>query len=137
MVSTATRVRPVERIDFPAGGILAIIRSKYKLRILWDLQDGSLRFGQIRKALSARTSDGKEVASRVLSRELKSLVELGLIHRRAYNVIPPRVEYRLTTVGRSFLPVIVKMLEWRTKYAAPRQSAEVMTLVRRGSSTTS
>ena len=93
-----------------------IIRAKYKLRIVWDLQHGSRRFGEIRKRLSLEAAETKEVAPRVLSRELKSLVELGLLHRRVYEVIPPRVEYRLTALGRSLLPVISKILEWGTRH---------------------
>jgi len=52
----------------------------------------------------------------VLSRELKSLVELRLVNRKAYNEIPPKVEYRLTALGRSLLPVIAKILDWGTKH---------------------
>lgn len=87
-----------------------IIGGKHKLRILWDLKHGALRFGAIRKKLNLEALDAKQVAPRVLSRELKSLSELGLVHRRAYNEIPPRVEYSLTRLGQSWLPVISKML---------------------------
>jgi len=101
---------------FPANGLPDILRSKYKVRILWDLKHASRRFGEIRRRLSFGRADTKEVAPRVLGRELKSLVELGLIHRRAYNVIPPRVEYGLTALGRSLLPVIAKILDWGTRH---------------------
>jgi DNA-binding HxlR family transcriptional regulator/Tfp pilus assembly protein PilF len=100
----------------PGNGFPEIIRAKHKLRILWDLQRGTSRFGEIRRRLSLGGADARLVAARVLSRELKSLVELGLIHRKAYNEIPPRVEYRLTSLGRSLLPVIAKILDWGTRH---------------------
>jgi DNA-binding HxlR family transcriptional regulator len=103
---------------FSTDGLPEILRGKHKFRILWDLQFGSRRFGEIRKGLGLGKADGKEVAPRVLSRELKSLVELGLIHRTAYNVIPPRVEYRLTSLGRSLLRATSKILEWGKRHPA-------------------
>jgi len=103
--------RPTSKTDFPTGGLSQILGSKYKLRILWNLQDQARRFGEIRKSLSAGGAS-KDVAPRVLGRELKSLVELGLIRRKAYNEIPPRVEYRLTALGRSLLLVISAIVEW-------------------------
>jgi len=101
---------------FPSNGFPEIIRAKHKLRILWDLKHGPSRFGEIRRQLCPGGADTKPVAARVLSRELKSLLELGLIHRKAYTEIPPRVEYRLTALGRSLLPVIAKILDWGTKH---------------------
>src|SRR5215472_5647667 len=100
----------------PGNGFPEIIRAKHKLRILWDLQRGTSRFGEIRRRLSLGGADARLVAARVLSRELRSLVELGLINRRAYSEIPPRVEYRLTALGRSLLPVIAKILDWGTRH---------------------
>lgn len=116
MKSQLPRKRPILKADFPPGGLPEILRSKYKLRILWDLQHGSSRFSEIRSRLSIESADPKEVAPRVLSRELKSLVELRLIHRKAYNAVPPRVEYRLTALGRSLLAVITKIVEWGKKH---------------------
>jgi len=116
------------RPKFPAGGFPEIIRAKHKLRILWDLQSGSSRFGEIRRRISLGSTDTKIVAARVLSRELKALVELGLVHRKAYNEIPPRVEYRLTSLGRSLLPVIAKILDWGTRHPTSISAAKVSPL---------
>lgn len=101
---------------FLGGGLQEIIGGKHKLKIVWDLQNGSRRFGEIRKRLSLGAPNAKEVAPRVLSRELKALTALGLIHRKAYNLIPPRVEYRLTSLGQSLLPVIASILEWGKRH---------------------
>src|SRR5260370_40469837 len=92
------------------------MNGKYKVRILWDLQDGSHRYGEIKKGLLRGTTGSPEIAPRVLSRELKSLAALGLIERTEYQVVPPKVEYTLTPVGESLLPIIAQMAEWGTQY---------------------
>ena len=125
------------KFEFPANGLTEVIRCKYKLRILWDLQHGSRRFGEIRKSLSVGGLHTKEIAPRVLSRELKSMVELGLLHRRPYNVIPPRVEYGLTALGRSLLGVTSKILEWVARHPSYSQIAKRASLIRSQSILTS
>ena len=120
MGSTNLRPKPQRRRAFPEHGLQQIMRGKHRLRILWDLQYGPRRFGELRKALSLGTLGTKEIAPRVLGRELKSLANLGLVHRRAYSVVPPRVEYRLTTLGRTLLPILSKMVDWGTKHLARR-----------------
>jgi DNA-binding HxlR family transcriptional regulator len=89
---------------------------KYKLRIIWDLQNGPRRYGEIKKGLLRGASGSGEIAPRVLSRELKALAALGLIERTEYRVVPPKVEYSLTPVGHSMLPIIAQMSEWGTQY---------------------
>ena len=116
MRSALLREATASKPRFPVNGFPEIIRAKHKLRILWDLRDGATRFGEIRRRLGLGGADTKLVAARVLSRELRSLVELGLINRRAFNEIPPRVEYRLTALGRSLVPVIAKILDWGTRH---------------------
>jgi DNA-binding HxlR family transcriptional regulator len=83
-----------------------MISGKYKLRIMWDLKDGPLRYGEIRSGLLRGAEGTQEIAPRVLSRELKALTHTGLIDRKDYGVVPPKVEYRLTRKGQSFIPVI-------------------------------
>ena len=108
----------------PVAAFQKLISGKYKLRVVWDLKDGPLRYGEIRTGL-LRGSDGSaEIAPRVLSRELKALTESGLIDRRDYDVVPPKVEYRLTRKGRSFVPVIAAIRNWGTRYLASSGSAE-------------
>ncbi len=106
----------LKRFDCPVDGFQQIMNGKYKLRILWDLQDGARRYGEIKKGLLRDISGSPEIAPRVLSRELKALAALGLIERTEYQVVPPKVEYTLTPVGRSLLPVIAQMAEWGTQY---------------------
>jgi len=113
------------RAGFPNGGLREILRAKYKLRILWDLRRGSRRYGELRKRLGLGVGARKAIAPRVLSRELKSLARLGLIQRRRYDVMPLKVEYRLTPLGRSLLPVITKILQWKARHRARSHSARI------------
>jgi DNA-binding HxlR family transcriptional regulator len=106
----------LKRFDCPVDGFQQIMNGKYKLRILWDLRDGPHRYGEIKKGLLRDISGSPEIAPRVLSRELKAMAALGLIERTEYQVVPPKVEYTLTAVGESLLPVIAQMAEWGTQY---------------------
>src|SRR5215467_7466123 len=105
-MSTAQQDQPtLKRFGCPVDGFQQIMSGKYKLRIIWDLQNGPRRYGEIKKGLLRGTSGSGEIAPRVLSRELKALAALGLIQRTEYQVVPPKVEYNLTAVGYSMLPI--------------------------------
>jgi DNA-binding HxlR family transcriptional regulator len=100
----------------PVTEFQRLISGKYKLRIMWDLKDGPLRYGEIRSGLSRGTDGARPIAPRVLSRELKALTEAELIARHDFGVIPPKVEYRLTPAGRSFVPIIASIRAWGTRH---------------------
>jgi len=95
---------PMIAFSMAAGG-------KYKMRILWELKNGPRRYGELRRSaiVAAR---GAPVTSRVLSRELKELQSRGLIHRKQYPVVPPKVEYSLTALGKSLIPVVKQVVKW-------------------------
>ena len=121
------KTRAAPACGCPVAAFQKMISGKYKLRIVWDLKDGPRRYGEIRTGL-LRGSDGtSEIAPRVLSRELKALTESGLIDRRDYGVVPPKVEYRLTCKGKSFVPVIVAIRDWGTRHLRPAGPYERMT----------
>lgn len=106
----------------PVAAFQKLISGKYKLRILWDLQEGPRRYSEIRSGLLRGMPGSLEIAPRVLSRELKALAASGLIARKDYGVVPPKVEYRLTPLGRSFIPVIDAIRTWGSRHlvaAAP------------------
>jgi DNA-binding HxlR family transcriptional regulator len=88
-----------------------IVGGKYKLRILWVLSKGPKRYGEIQRSL-VLACQGKSVTPRILSRELKDLVERGLIGRKAFPEVPPRVEYTLARAGATLLPVIEEIIRW-------------------------
>lgn len=100
----------------PVACFQQVMSGKYKLRILWDLREGPLRYGELRKSLALGMPSGKDIAPRVLSRELKVLTNLGWIARKEYAVVPPKVEYRLTDVGQRLIPVLGALHQWGITY---------------------
>lgn len=109
----------------PVTAFQKMISGKYKLRIMWDLKDGPLRYGEIRTGLLRGAAGTKEIAPRVLSRELKALTQSGLLDRKDYGVIPPKVEYRLTRRGQSFIPVVDAIRKWGSRHLSePMRSSE-------------
>ena len=96
----------------PVLAFQKMVSGKYKIRILWDLKDGARRYGEIRTGLLRGAAGSAEIAPRVLSRELKALTEAGLIVRKDYGTVPPKVDYRLTPKGKSFVPVIDAIRRW-------------------------
>ena len=116
MGATPQKAQARKRFTCPVDGFQQVMNGKYKLRILWDLQDGPHRYGEIKKGLLRDRNDSQEIAPRVLSRELKALAALDLIERTEYQVVPPKVEYTLTPLGQSLLPIIAQMVEWGTQH---------------------
>ncbi len=109
----------MEKNDSKGCPVLAfqrMVSGKYKIRILWDLKDGARRYGEIRTGLLRGASGSREIAPRVLSRELKALAEFGLIQRKDFGTVPPKVEYRLTRSGKSFVPVIAAIRRWGERH---------------------
>jgi DNA-binding HxlR family transcriptional regulator len=100
----------------PVAAFQKIISGKYKLRIVWDLKDGPLRYSELRSGLLRGAEGSKEIAPRVLSRELKALAQSGLIARKDFQTVPPKVEYSLTRLGKSFVPVIAEMRKWSHRH---------------------
>jgi DNA-binding HxlR family transcriptional regulator len=96
-----------------------MISGKYKLRILWDLREGALRYGVLRNGLRRGVLGTAEISRRVLSRELKALTEMGMLKREDFRVVPPKVEYSLTAKGKSLIPVISEMHAWGKRHLAP------------------
>jgi DNA-binding HxlR family transcriptional regulator len=109
----------------PVAAFQKLISGKYKLRIVWDLKDGPRRYGEIRTGLLRGLDGSAEIAPRVLSRELKALAESGLIDRKDYGVVPPKVEYRLTGKGKSFVPVIAAIRDWGSRYLTEDRSGGI------------
>jgi DNA-binding HxlR family transcriptional regulator len=116
MKARARDLRRLRQFDCPVYGFQKIINGKYKIRILWDLQHGPRRYGEIRHGLLTGVVGTKDIAPRVLSRELKELTALALIERRDYREVPPKVEYMLSAEGKSLIPVIAVMHEWGVQH---------------------
>jgi len=89
----------------PVSFTLSIIGGRWKAAIIWKLSEGPLRFGQLRTAVG-------KVSDRMLAKQLGEMQEDGLVMRRAYAEVPPRVEYALTEKGKSLEPVLQSVLKW-------------------------
>ena len=92
----------------PVETTLSLIGGKYKALILWHLSAGTLRFSQPQKAVTA--------TPRMLTLQLRELENDGLISRTVYPEVPPRVEYAMTDLGRSLMPILTAMRNWGTEY---------------------
>ncbi len=95
----------------PVETTLTLISDKWKVLILRDLTGGTKRFGELKKSL-----DG--VSQKVLTAQLRQMEETGLLTRRVYPEVPPRVEYTLTELGYSLQPVLDAMRSWGEAYQA-------------------
>lgn len=84
---------------------IALIDGKWKSVILFHLMTGTLRFGEIRRHIP-------NVTQRVLTHQLRELEEDGLIDRKVYAQVPPKVEYSLSALGRSMGPILLALKDW-------------------------
>ena len=89
----------------PVETTLTMISDKWKVLILRDLLTGTKRFGELKKSLTG-------VSQKVLTSQLEN----GLVERKAYPEVPPRVEYSLTPLGRSLQPIMDAMRVWGEQY---------------------
>ena len=88
---------------------LEIIGGKWKLVILRNLFDGTKRFGELKRAMP-------NVTQRMLTRQLRELEEDGLVRRKVYTQVPPKVEYSLTETGESLESIVRQIDEWGDWY---------------------
>jgi len=89
----------------PVEATLDMIGGKWKGVILFRLTEGTKRFGELRKLLP-------KVTQRTLTQQLRELEADGLVTRKIFAEVPPKVEYSLTDLGRSLKPLLVKLRDW-------------------------
>lgn len=98
--------------DLPACPVettLTLIGNKWKVLIIRDLINGTKRFGELKKSIGT-------ISQKVLTSNLRDMEESGLIKRKVYAEVPPRVEYSLTKTGKSLKSVIDSMIKWGNTY---------------------
>ena len=105
----ARRAAPATRC--PAETTLDVIGGRWKVPILWHLFDGTKRFSELRRALAG-------VTQKMLTQQLRELERDGVVSRKVYPEVPPRVEYSLTDRGQSLRPVVDAMCKWAKGKAA-------------------
>ena len=88
---------------------LQLIGNRWKVLIKRDLLEGTKRFGELKKSVGS-------ITQKVLTQKLRDMEESGLIIRKVYAEVPPRVDYTLTETGHSLKPVLDSMVEWGNSY---------------------
>lgn len=96
---------------------LALIGSKWKVLILRELSQGLRRFGELHRGVSG-------ISQKMLTQQLRQMESDGLVLRRVYAEVPPRVEYSLTATGRSLRPVLTALAQWGERYQATQGHPE-------------
>ncbi len=97
----------------PVETTLTLISDKWKVLILRDLLPGTKRFGELKKSIG-------HVSQKVLTAQLRQMEQSGLVNRKVYAEVPPKVEYSLTDVGYSLKPILDAMWTWGEEYQKKR-----------------
>ncbi|MDO4542191.1 MAG: helix-turn-helix domain-containing protein [Bacillota bacterium] len=97
----------------PVETTLMLIGDKCNVLILRDLMPGTKRFGELKKSIG-------NVTQKVLTAQLRDMEAKGLVNRRVYAEVPPRVEYTLTELGYSLKPILEAMWDWGEGYKAKK-----------------
>ena len=95
----------------PVETTLMLIGDKWKVLILRDLLPGTKRFGELKKSIG-------NVSQKVLTAQLRDMESNGLVNRKVYPEVPPRVEYSLTELGQSQKPILDAMWDWGEEFKA-------------------
>jgi len=99
------------KLTCPIQRTIAIVGDKWKILVLRTLMDGTRRFGELQRAMEG-------ITPKVLTRQLRDLARDGLVARKVYPQVPPRVEYSLTPLGQSLMPVLQQLNDWAVAHAS-------------------
>lgn len=109
MIRKAENTEDKENIlDSPLLAAINVIGGKWKTIILYRLYDQTLRFGELKKSIP-------KITQKMLTQQLRELEADGLVTRKAYNEIPPRVEYSLTDYARELGPILCQLCDWGSR----------------------
>jgi DNA-binding HxlR family transcriptional regulator len=95
--------------DCPVETTLSVIGGKWKALILWHLRDQIKRFGELKRLMPG-------ITQKMLAQQLREMEKDGLVKRKIYPQVPPKVEYSLTDCGKSLCPILDMMGEWGSKH---------------------
>jgi len=99
--------------DTPFGYTLSVIGGKWKMVIMFTLvEHGVLRYGELKKEIP-------DITHKMLSAQLKEMEADGIVSRKEYQQIPPKVEYSLSDKGQSLMPILEEMCKWGSMYRPP------------------
>ncbi len=94
----------------PVTTTLVVVGGKWKPIILWQMDRGTLRFGQLKRVITG-------ITQKMLTQQLRELEEDGIIWRKVYPEVPPRVEYGITDYGKSLRALLDEMARWGFNHA--------------------
>ncbi len=122
----------MNRVDCPVAATLEVIGGKWKPLILFHLRERPMRFSELRRVVPQATQ-------KMMTQQLRELERDGILHRKVYAVVPPKVDYSLTAYGQTLKPLLGMMCDWGARHrsrsatdAAPERSKQART---RGAST--
>ena len=98
-------MRRTEAANCPAEATIGVIGGRWKVPIVWHLFSGTKRFSELRRAMPG-------VTQKMLTQQLRELEQDGVVRRKVYPEVPPKVEYSLTERGLSLKPVVESMCRW-------------------------
>lgn len=104
--------------ECPVLTAISIIGGKWKIPILYALRDGEMRFNQLQKTLYG-------VTQKMLTQCLRELESDGLVYRKVYAQVPPKVEYSITPLGWRLEPILFALCEWGKEYKEQGRAREV------------
>jgi len=90
-----------------------LVGGKWKMVILWRLQNGVVRFSELKRQLGG-------ITQKMLTQQLRELEDSGFVNRTVYPVVPPKVEYSLTEEGKKLIPALNALCQWSSDYAVSR-----------------
>lgn len=93
----------------PVEAGLNILSGKWTLKILWHLSKGTIRFNELQRRLG-------NITTKTLTQQLRELEEQGIITRKVFPEIPPKVEYSLSEMGATLKPVLAQLCDWGRTY---------------------
>lgn len=108
----------------PMSTSVKILNGKWKLSILWYISRRTIRFNELQRKLP-------NITQRTLTMQLRELERDGLIKRKAYAEVPPRVEYSLTELGETVKPILIAMCRWGKNYKKVFKDSETKKPVRK------
>lgn len=94
---------------------LNILSGKWKLKIIWHLSKGTVRFNELQRQL-------RNITAKTLTQQLRELEEQHIVTRKIYAEIPPKVEYSLSETGITLKPILTELCEWGKAYTAAQKN---------------
>lgn len=102
-----------------------VLGGKWKMLILWQLQQGTKRYGELRSLIEG-------ITHKMLTQQLRELENDGIVHRKVFHVVPPKVEYSLTEAGKRLSDVMHSMAEWASAFCIEETATSATSQTKQG-----